>query len=231
MEHNRSEVGDAIRPSTEQGFAQGRWQRNLTVLGLSKIVEALFELLLLIGTLGFVVVINPRAIAHWQDDRQVEVFLIQRLVVLPVIAVLSLWLARGLIGLRPQAMLVQAILSAMVACWALLLTWHYWIDIEFAIEGFGEYPVIAARDIAFYVMRLCSGIVHIAVAVHLFRARGRLARDEARAITEHSIARFGFTNYLFASACGFVLAYGTIGFANSFVLEAARRFFLLGIVA
>jgi hypothetical protein len=148
MEHNPYEVGAAIGPSGEQGFARPRWQRILAVLGLSKIVEALFELLLFVGTLGFVVGINPRSIAHWQDDRRVQVFLIQRLVALPAIAVLSLWLARGLIGLRPRAMLVQAILSAMVACWALHLTWRYWIDIELAIEEISVYPVMAARDIA-----------------------------------------------------------------------------------
>jgi hypothetical protein len=105
---------------------------------LSKIAEALFEFLLYVGTLGVVVGINPHAIAHWQVGRRVQVFLIERLVALPTIAVLSLWTARGLIRWRPRSMLVQEILSAMVACWALLLTWRAWIDIELAIEEIGD---------------------------------------------------------------------------------------------
>src|SRR5262249_16997747 len=155
--------------------------------------------------------IDPRSIAQWEDDRRIQVFLIQRLVAVPAIALFSLWLARGLIGLPPRAMLVQAILSAMVACLALLLAWRYRIALEFAIEEFVFYPVIHARDIAFYVVRLCSGIVHFAVAVHLFRARGRLARGEAGVITALSVNRLGGGSYVFACACGFVLAYGTIG--------------------
>ena len=59
--------------------------------------------------------------------------------------------------------------------------------------------------------------------------RGRLDREDVGVITDLSIKRFGCGSYLFASACGFVLAYGTIGMTNSLVLEAARRFFLRGI--
>src|SRR5262249_32149681 len=91
MEDNPYAVGAAIGPPTEEGFARPRWQRILTVLGLSKVAEALFELLLFVGTFGFTAAFNPRVIADWQDDRQVQVFLIQRLVALPAIAVLSLW--------------------------------------------------------------------------------------------------------------------------------------------
>jgi hypothetical protein len=199
------------------------------MLGLSKIAEALFELLLFVATLVFNVVVNPRVVAHWQDDRQVQVFLIQRLIALPVVAVLTLWLARGLPGLRPRAMFVQAVLSAMVTCWALFLSWRRWMEIEFAIEVFGDYPVIAVRDIAFYLLRLCSGIVHAAVAVYLFRLGSRLARGEIRVSTEPSIKRFGGESYLIASACGFVLAYGTIGMTNSLVWEVATWYFLRGV--
>jgi hypothetical protein len=231
MENNPYQVGAAVGPSPERRIARPRWQRILDLLGLSKFGEALFEFLLFVATLGFVVAINPRSIAHWKDDRRIQVFLIQRLVALPAIAVLSLWLARGLIGRRPRAMLVQAILSAIVACWAILLTWRYWIDLEFAIEEIRVHPDMAARDIAVYVARFCSGVVHATVAVQLFRARGRLDREDAGVIPDLSSKRFGCASYVFATACGFVLAYGTIGTANSFVLEAATRFFLRGIGA
>jgi hypothetical protein len=231
MEHNPYEVGAAIDPPREQGAAQPRWQRIVAMIGLSKIAEALFEFLMFVGTLGFVVAINPRAIAQWQDDRLLQVFLIQRLVALPAIAVLSLWLARGLIGFRPLPMLVQALLSAVVACWALVLTWHHRFDIEFAMEQIGAHPVIGARDFALYVATFCSGVVHAFVAVYLFRARGRIVRGEAGVIPQLSFNRFGCKSYLFASACGFVLACGTIGRANSLVLDAAVSFFVRGIAA
>jgi hypothetical protein len=231
MEHNPYEVGAAIGPPAEQGFARTQRQRILTVLGSCKTAEAVLELLLFVGTLVFVGGISPRSIALWQDDRLVQVFLIQRLVALPAIAVLSLWLARGLIGSRPRSMLVQAILSAMVACWALVLTWGYRLDIEFAIEEIGVHTIIATRDIALYVVRFCSGIVHLAVAVQLHRARSQLAGGQAGVFAGPSIKRLGCKNYLFASACGFVLAYGTIGMTNSLVLEAVRRFALHGIAA
>jgi hypothetical protein len=231
MEQNPYEVGATVGPPEEHGSARPRWQRIITALGLSKIAEAVFEVLLFVGTLGWAVVVDPRVIARLQDDRLLQVFYVQRLVALPAICVLSLWLARGLIGLRPSAMLVQAIVSAMVSCWALLLTWHDRIDIEFWIEEIRVYPVFAVRDIALYVVTFCSGIVHLAVAVHLFRARSRLARGEAGHITELSINGLGCGSYLFASACGFVLAYGTIGITNSLVLEAAKRFFARAIAA
>jgi hypothetical protein len=80
-------------------------------------------------------------------------------------------------------------------------------------------------------VRFCSGIVHVAVAVHLFRARSRLARGEAGFIPELSINRLGCGSFLLAAACRFVLAYGTIGITNSLVQEAARRFFLRGLQA
>jgi hypothetical protein len=228
MEHNPYEAGAAIRPPADQGFARPRWLRVLAMVGSCKVAEALFEILLVAGTLGFILRINPGSIAHWKENRDIQVFLVQRLVALPAIALLSLGLARGLMELQPRVMRVQAILSAMVACWALLLSLQHWVDIAFAIEEFGAYPVIAARDIAFYVMRLCSGVVHFAIAAHLFHARRRLARGDAGVIADPSIKRSGCGSYLFASAGGFVLAYGTVGLTNSLV-EVARRFLLRGI--
>jgi hypothetical protein len=231
MEHNPYEVGAAVGPSGKPSIVRPRWRGILDVLGLSKLGEALVEFLLVVATLGFVVAINPRSIVHWQDDRRVQVFLIQRLVALPPIAALSLWLGRGLIGLRPRAMLVQAIQSVLIARWAFVLTWRYWFDMEFALEEIRVHPDMAARDIAVYVARFCSGVVHAAVAVQLFRARGRLDRADAGVIPDLSSKRFGCASYVFATACGFVLAYGTVGATNSFVLEAATRFFLRGIGA
>jgi hypothetical protein len=225
MEDNPYQVGAAVGPSGEPVDARPRRPRAFELIGQSKIAEACFESLLILGTVFFVLMAGRSAFRQMQDNRLLQVSLIERLVVLPGLVLLSVWVARGLLRLRRRAVLVQATLSILVACWALFLTWRNWFDLQDAIAELGPYPVVAARDIGLFITRFCSGIVHLLVARELLGARKPLARPEAEIIAKPSSNRFGLSSYLLAAACGFALAYGTIGTANALVLEAAKNYF------
>ncbi len=125
-------------------------------------------------------------------NRPFQIWVIERGLALPLLIALHLWLARGLSRMQGRAILVQTILSALVASWALVLTLGDVVLITEALDVLDVAPIVASMNIAYYLTKFISGFGHATIAFLLVR----FLRAERRGAAETITARLSATTQL-----------------------------------
>jgi len=162
-----------------------RTHRIIRLLGATNLSAAAFLILLVVGSLWFLSRLGILGIARNAGNRPFQIWVIERGLALPLLIALHVWLARGLTRMQGRAILVQTILSALVASWALILTLGDVILFREALDVVDVTPLVASIDIAHYLTKFVSGFGHATIAFLLFR----FIRAELRGGAEKIAAR------------------------------------------
>jgi hypothetical protein len=149
--------------------------------------------------------------------------------------------------MQGRAILVQAILSALVASWALILTLGDLMFFRIALDEVDVAPLAALNDTAYYVTKFVSGFGHATIAFLLFcfiRAERRAVATSPNSETTNGPESAGgeqnsnvittdstrgetqLTGYLLAAPVAIVLSLGTVWSVRWLILELARRIIL-----
>jgi hypothetical protein len=222
-----------------------RTHGSFRLLGLTNLFAAAFLILFVVGSLWFLSRLGIHGIARNAGNRLFQVWAIERGLALPLLIALHLWLARGLTHMQGRAILVQTILSALVASWALILTFDDLFLFKVALDEVDVAPHVALIDIAYYLTKFVSGFGHATIAFLLFRfirAERIPARPSApesvRGAKNSDVNTTDFTNggahfigYLLATPAAIVLSLGTLWSVRWLILELARRIFIRALLS
>ena len=156
-----------------------RTDRIIRLVGVTNLFAAAFLILLVVGSLWFLSRLGFQWIARNAGNRPFQIWVIERGLALPLLIALQLWLARGLARMQGRAIVVQTILSAVVALWALILTLDDFMMFSMALDEVDVAPAGALMDIAYYLTKFVSGFGHAAIALLFFRFIRAERRDVA----------------------------------------------------
>ena len=159
--------------------------RIIRLLGATNLSAAAFLILLVVGSLWFLCAWEFRGSRAMPGIGPFRSGLSNAGSRLPLLIALHVWLARGLTRMQGRAILVQTILSALVASWALILTLGDVILFREALDVVDVAPLVASIDIAHYLTKFVSGFGHATIAFLLFR----FIRAELRGGAEKMTAR------------------------------------------
>jgi hypothetical protein len=171
---NPYRVGEAAGGSPDERIesqpkAFRRTHRIIRWLGLTNVFAAAFLIVLGVGSLWSLSRLGIEGIARNAGNRPFQIWVIERGLALPLLIALHLWLARGLSRMQGRTILVQTIMSALVASWALFLTLGDVSLLRVALSELDLAPLEVSIAIACYLTKFLSGFGHATIAFLLFR--------------------------------------------------------------
>ncbi len=227
MERDSSQSGGTVDLPEGREPPSSRWQWFLRTLGLSQVIMAWLEIVLIAGSILILGRLGLVGIRRNLGKPVFHVWLAERFLALPALIGLAFGIGRGLIGLRARAVVCQMIVSSVAAFWALHTVFSDWIDLQDSVELLDEFPVTEWSNVVYYLMKFGSGLVHAAVAILLFRLWHRTSlRDGPEAPDLLPDRRRGF---VLASGAAIPLAFGTVGAAHWLLVQLHKFMQLRGI--
>ena len=214
-----------VHPDLVNGQAPS-WQRALRFLGVAKILEASLEMILVLGSALFMMLIGSPAFRRVLANPLSHAYLLERFLALPALVGISIWIGRGLIGFRRPAIFAQSILSLLIAFCTLLWSFTDLTILEFHLAMLSASPVVASMNIVFYLTKVCSGIGHAVIAVFLFRVQDRVPESSAELVASSSNGESGRVSYILVSAVAILLAIGTIAATHWLALVVVKQLYL-----